>query len=338
MINYKNLGLIIVGILVFCAIILIILYLTNSPPFSKKSDDSQTSKNSDDSSTSNNNLEDCVVSEWSDWSKCNTSCGDGMKMRTRKIIKPAGKGGKACPLEYQLNEMTNCPDNPLCDNDGNPIINKITNNQQNNCVVSDWSEWSQCNPNCGSGIKMRQRTIIKQAGEGGKTCPVDYQLTNIINCIENLECPKVNCSLGEWSQWTNCSNVCGIGKQERFRQIIEPSKFGDNCIEETRQEKVCNTECILNISLEKYLDVGSIMMINMEGLFDLPSNKSLDYYKDSNLLLELAPGWKLILSTNSNFIEDNNSMKYENPKTEKIMKKIIIPNAKYLSGKLIKIV
>ncbi|XP_040579767.1 somatomedin-B and thrombospondin type-1 domain-containing protein [Lepeophtheirus salmonis] len=38
------------------------------------------------------------------------------------------------------------------------------------CVTSDWSEWSECNQNCGVGVKSRSRVIVQYPSPGGKSC------------------------------------------------------------------------------------------------------------------------------------------------------------------------
>lgn len=40
---------------------------------------------------------DCQVSEWTPWSECDKSCGTGVMLRTRKIIRAPQNGGKHCP-------------------------------------------------------------------------------------------------------------------------------------------------------------------------------------------------------------------------------------------------
>lgn len=44
---------------------------------------------------------DCKVSEWSQWSECDTSCGIGMMTRSRSILQPTQNGGKHCPSLVQ---------------------------------------------------------------------------------------------------------------------------------------------------------------------------------------------------------------------------------------------
>jgi hypothetical protein len=38
------------------------------------------------------------------------------------------------------------------------------------CVVSDWSEWSDCSAECGGGTQTRTRTIVTPAQNGGTVC------------------------------------------------------------------------------------------------------------------------------------------------------------------------
>ena len=44
---------------------------------------------------------DCMVSEWSEWSECNKSCGKGHTLRSRMVKLEPGPGGSACPETVQ---------------------------------------------------------------------------------------------------------------------------------------------------------------------------------------------------------------------------------------------
>ncbi|XP_054728978.1 uncharacterized protein LOC129237986 isoform X2 [Anastrepha obliqua] len=40
---------------------------------------------------------DCQVSDWTPWSECDKSCGTGVTLRTRKMMRAPQNGGKHCP-------------------------------------------------------------------------------------------------------------------------------------------------------------------------------------------------------------------------------------------------
>jgi len=48
---------------------------------------------------------DCQVSDWTEWSKCDVSCGIGTSTRQRDVLRPESNGGRQCPL---LEESRSC--------------------------------------------------------------------------------------------------------------------------------------------------------------------------------------------------------------------------------------
>lgn len=55
---------------------------------------------------------DCVVTPWSEWTSCTTTCGNGRRERRRMIKLNPENGGKPCPPK--LVQRRKCKDNPPC--------------------------------------------------------------------------------------------------------------------------------------------------------------------------------------------------------------------------------
>lgn len=54
---------------------------------------------------------DCQVSSWGQWSVCDTRCGSGSMMRTRKVVQAPAEGGKRCP---SLTQRRTCHQHHEC--------------------------------------------------------------------------------------------------------------------------------------------------------------------------------------------------------------------------------
>ena len=51
----------------------------------------------------------------------------------------------------------------------------------------------------------------------------------------------VDCKWEDWSEWTECSKSCGIGKQLSSRKIEQPSSHGGTeCEGNTTKSKDCH--------------------------------------------------------------------------------------------------
>jgi hypothetical protein len=157
----------------------------------------------------------CVISDWTPWSSCSTSCGGGTQTQTRRIISPPTGNGIPCPTDLSRTQACNTQACPI------------------DCVVSDWGAWSDCSGGtCGTGSQSRTRTVTRAAANGGATCP---SLSESRPCALQ-PCP-VDCIIGEWS---TCSAYCGGGIQTR---TITPAVYGGiACPTDLSNTRVCNTE------------------------------------------------------------------------------------------------
>jgi len=129
------------------------------------------------------NAVDCAVSGWSNWTNCNATCGGGRTNRTRTVTTPASGGGLPCPSLYEENS---------CNTQVCPV----------DCVVSGWSNWTNCSASCGGGTQSHTRSIITPAVGTGEPCPTDLvgqQDCNTDDCPPCDTCVPVDCEMTDWS-------------------------------------------------------------------------------------------------------------------------------------------
>ncbi|CAM1294394.1 SPON1 (predicted), partial [Pycnogonum litorale] len=80
------------------------------------------------------------------------------------------------------------------------------------CMVTEWLEWSECSRTCGKGRRERRRFVKAMPKNGGQACPT--KLVQKRKCRGNKPCP-VDCVLGEWTTWSECSKTCGEALKKR---------------------------------------------------------------------------------------------------------------------------
>ena len=114
----------------------------------------------------------------------------GLKWLVRDQVVIPNEYGMACPpLERQKKcKQIKCPVN---------------------CVMSEWSAFSKCTKECEGGVKVRTRSILTKAKNGGEGCDT---VQEGVGCNSGL-CDR-DCSLDVWTEWTPRSMSCGSGLTE----------------------------------------------------------------------------------------------------------------------------
>jgi len=166
----------------------------------------------------------CVWNNWSQWTQCSNSCGNGNKERTRTEQVSAQNGGNPCDGSNQESQP--------CYIQG--CVTPV------NCEWDNWQAWTQCSTTCGNdGVKSRDRIERIVASNGGQNCVGDYRETK--SCyIQDCVVP-VNCEWNNWQLWSPCSKTCGSDSvRARLRsKRTEASNGGQNCVGDYNEVESC---------------------------------------------------------------------------------------------------
>ncbi|RXN17958.1 SCO-spondin [Labeo rohita] len=110
-----------------------------------------------------------VYSPWGSWSECSVTCGTGQRTRRRSCKHVTG--GPTCTNTIQSESCSLLP----CPAE---------------CVVSEWSSWTDCSASCGGGVSLRRKTVLQEPEPGGLSCPgplEQHTACNTNSCLP--DCP-----------------------------------------------------------------------------------------------------------------------------------------------------
>ncbi|KAB1268568.1 Adhesion G protein-coupled receptor B2 [Camelus dromedarius] len=160
---------------------------------------------------------DPAAEEWSPWSVCSLTCGQGLQVRTRSCV--SSPYGTLC--SGPLRETRPCNNSATCPVEGQWL---------------EWGPWGPCSTSCANGTQQRSRKC-SVAGPAWATCT--GALTDTREC-GNLECPATDGKWGPWNAWSLCSKTCDTGWQRRFRMCQATGAQGYPCEGTGEEVKPCS--------------------------------------------------------------------------------------------------
>lgn len=186
-------------------------------------------------SCSDTPCEDGRWSDWKPWEACTVSCGGGVQWRKRDVAKEANYCG-----------------NPAIGSDAESRpCNQNSCREDIDCQFGQWSPWSACSCSC-EGVRNRHRQVSQFGAGNGKWCEGATKQVEACNnytsqppipgCTPALA-PPVNCELGDWEPWSQCTASCGGGQQTQTRAIIKEAKNGGTpCGAALSHTQACSTQ------------------------------------------------------------------------------------------------
>lgn len=235
------------------------LYLTRQRLYEKNCENQKQDEDGEDEEEDEQrdlkNARECATRRWSEYSECDSPCGQGQQTRTREYRDPDAAEEKGC--RKKLEEQRDCQGtSDTCsggeggndgteggsDGDEEPDEGNSENRYQAMCALTKYSEWSECSKPCGKGEQTRTRDFVHQ--NNVRTCKkrdpnVELEQTRMcegLSCTGNIDgeeekpIKKSNkaCPVGHWSAWSVCSASCGIGEKVRVRLPIGHQEHDEN--------------------------------------------------------------------------------------------------------------
>uniref|UniRef100_A0A8B9CSL5 Adhesion G protein-coupled receptor B2 n=1 Tax=Anser brachyrhynchus TaxID=132585 RepID=A0A8B9CSL5_9AVES len=159
---------------------------------------------------------DPAAEEWSQWSVCSLTCGQGSQVRTRSCV--SSPYGTLC--SGLLRETRTCNNTATCPVEGQWL---------------EWGAWSRCSVTCANGTQQRTRKCSVSA-HGWAECRGAH--ADAREC-SNPTCPT-DSKWGPWNHWSLCSKTCDTGWQRRFRMCEGTGVQGYPCEGTGEEVKTCN--------------------------------------------------------------------------------------------------
>ncbi len=171
-------------------------------------------------------MQECIVTEWSEWSECNCAAGF-YRNRTRDVVVPPRNTEQPCPALLERELCPSCINNAAFDS----LPRRYT------WKTAAWGTCVALNEKCGAGLQNRTVQCIDSDGSEAmfSDCLSELAYSNLASPPSSRLCNiPCNCEVSEWNEWMPCESVCTAPiphtVQTRTRTItLHPTPDGDNC-------------------------------------------------------------------------------------------------------------